>query len=236
MKTKSNKQNEAATVNCDKPGRPRYNMVCPDLAAFTFTELMEANGVDTQKYLKNGKVNKGYAKGVNCSMLTCRKNLKYQLATGEVCLMKGYTAVPVSNDGQSLGRRGLLYRSSKTPFATALAMAKVRGAEGLNENPAPAPKVKTVPVVPKAHKVKTVKTNKVTGKAAAKAAVEKMVAAAHAILEEPIATVQITPAPAPVAPVNPVAPVAEPAPVVETVAVAPVADETKTPESTPVAV
>jgi hypothetical protein len=221
MKTKSNKQNEAATVNYDKPGRPRYNMVCPDLAAFTFTELMEANGVDTQKYLKNGKVNKGYAKGVNCSMLTCRKNLKYQLATGEVCLMKGYTAVPVSNDGPSLGRRGLLYRSSKTPFATALAMAKVRGAEGLNENPAPAPKVKTV------------KTNKVTGKAAAKAAVEKMVAAAHAILEEPIATVQITPAPAPVAPVNPVAPVAEPAPVVETVAVAPVADETKTPESTP---
>ena len=218
MKTKSNKQNEAATVNYDKPGRPRYNMVCPNLAAFTFTELMEANGVDTQKYLKNGKVNKGYAKGVNCSMLTCRKNLKYQLATGEVCLMKGYTAVPVSNDGQSLGRRGLLYRSSKTPFATALAMAKVRGAEGLNENPAPAPKVKTV------------KTNKVTGKAAAKAAVEKMVAAAHAILEEPIATVQITPAPAPVAPVNPVAPVAAPA--VETVAAA---VEPKTPESTPAA-
>ena len=218
MKTKSNKQNEAATVNYDKPGRPRYKMICPALAAFTFTELMEANGVDTQKYLKNGKVNKGYAKGVNCSMLTCRKNLKYQLATGEVCLMKGYTAVPVSNDGQSLGRRGLLYRSSKTPFATALAMAKVRGAEGLNENPAPAPKVKTV------------KTNKVTGKAAAKAAVEKMVAAAHAILEEPIATVQITPAPAPVAPVNPVAPVAAPA--VETVAAA---VEPKTPESTPAA-
>ena len=102
-------------VKHDHPGRPRYEMVFPATATFTFTELMAANGVDTHKYLKNGHANSNYGKGENCTMLTCRKNLKFDLARGEVCLMKGYTAKPDSDDGlgrAAVGDEVLILRAS----------------------------------------------------------------------------------------------------------------------------
>ena len=228
MKTNKGKKNSATTaavIQHDHPGRPRYTMVFPKSATFTFTELMEANGVDTRKYAGNGHANRNYGKGENCTMLTCRKNLKFDLARGEVCLMKGYTAKPDSDDG--LGRRGLLYRHNSTAFAKALAEAKVRGAEGLNED-APAPKAKATR---KARKSTTAEVN-------------KMVTDAKAILAEPAATVVIAPAaPAPasvipdavhnpiVAPVAEVTPAAAPevsVPIAEPVAETPAAPVTET--------
>ena len=210
MKTNKGKKNTtaAASVKHDHPGRPRYTMVFPKSATFTFTELMEANGVDTRKYAGGGHANRNYGKGENCTMLTCRKNLKFDLARGEVCLMKGYTAKPDSDDG--LGRRGLLYRHNFTPFAKALVEAKVRGAEGLNED-APAPKAKATR---KARKSTTAEVN-------------KMVTDAKAILAEPAATVVIAPAPASVIPDAVHNPIVAPAPVAETAPVAaPVAEVT----------
>ena len=245
MKNAKNKNKNTGSsvgvgVKHDHPGRPRYEMVFPATATFTFTELMAANGVDTHKYLKNGHANSNYGKGENCTMLTCRKNLKFDLARGEVCLMKGYTAKPDSDDG--LGRRGLLYRHVSTAFNKALDEAKIRGAEGLaDEVPAPKAKGKTRTATP----------------VSAKSAVDKMVTDAKAILAEPASTVVIAPSPIPDAVHNPlnaapaapeVAPVTVPAapaahaatevsvPLAEPVSAAPVAEAVSAPapEAAPV--
>ena len=178
-------------VKHDHPGRPRYTMLFPKGLTFTFVALMEANGVDTRKYLGKGRANANYGKGENATMLTIRKNLKYALGHKQVFLMKGYTAVPDSGDG--LGRRGLLYRHADTPFAEALAEAKVRGAEGLNEATAPKATRKAR---------KSTKTS------------EQLMADAKAILAELVVTIAPTPASIPDAVHNPiVVPVAETAPV-----------------------
>ncbi len=198
-----NKQNTAA-VKHDHPGRPRYTMLFPKSLTFTFTALMAANGVDVRKNLGNGRENENYGKGDNATMLTIRKNLKYLLNRKQIFLMKGYTAVPDSDDG--LGRRGLLYRHADTPFAKALAEAKIRGAEGLNEKAAPAPKA--------TRKARTVKIS-----AADKTASAKAIADAKAILAEPDSTVAIgsTPSTIPDAVHNPiVAPVSEATPAIVT--------------------
>lgn len=221
----------AVAVSHDHPGRPRYQMQYPSTLTFTFTELMQVNGVDTNKFAKNGHVNRNFGKGDNCTMLTCRKNLKFAMASEvsvpdgttvnkkpSVYLMKGYTAKP---DSDGLGRRGLLYRVASTPFADALAEAKVRGAEGF-EQPAPKAKVKA-----KAKAKVVRKSRKVAITADEKADVAKVIADAKAILAEPAATVQILPVaePAIETPVNttgtppatatlPVIEISTPAPVV----------------------
>ena len=203
MKTvkNKNKKNTTATAH-DHPGRPRYTMVYPATLTFTFVELMNANGVDTRRALKNGDENPNYGRGENCTMLTVRKNLKHALANDDAFLMRGYTAVPDSN---GLGRRGLLYRHQSTPFAKALVEAKVRGAEGLkDETPAPDVKVKA--------KVKAkAKTANKTRQTPGAAGVAKAIADAQAILNEPVATVQIAPVSAPVVPETPAAATEAPA-------------------------
>lgn len=209
------KQNTVA-VKHEHSGRPRYTMLSPSTLTFTFTEVMQANGVDTRKYAANGHENRNYGKGDNCTMLTLRKNLKYALARGEVYLMKGYTAKP---DSDGLGRRGLLYRHKDTAFSEALAEAKIRGAEGLTDKVS-APKAKATR---KPRKVNT-------------AAIDKMVMDAQAILAEPASTVAIPAAPStiPDAVHNPiVAPVAETAPVVPVTPVA-AAPEVSVPIAEPV--
>jgi hypothetical protein len=124
VKNKKQKNTTTATMSHDHPGRPRYTMVYPATLTFTFVELMQSNGVDTRRKLKNGDENPNYGRGNNCTMLTVRKNLKFALANDDAFLMRGYTAGPDSN---GLGRRGLLYRHVDTPFAKALVEAKVRG-------------------------------------------------------------------------------------------------------------
>ena len=216
MKTNKGNKNMGANGSENQhehPGRPRYEMQYPLTLTFTFTELMDANGVDTHKYAGNGHKNKNFGKGENATMLTIRKNLKYELAsevklpdkeilkkTPSVYLMKGYTSKPVSDGG--LGRRGLLYRLASTPFATALVEAKVRGAGGLTEDVTA--KVKA-----------TRKTRKAVTAVDTTAAVDKTIADAKAILAEPASTVTIPAAPSviPDAIHNPLTPAAETVPV-----------------------
>ena len=228
MKTNAKKnknENQVPTVGNgikhEHPGRPRYTMLFPSTLTFTFTELMRANGVDTRKYAGNGHANRNYGKGENATMLTIRKNIKFDLARGEVYLMKGYTAVPDSDDG--LGRRGLLYRHKDTAFSKALAEAKIRGAEGLTDEVS-APKAKATR---KSRKSDT-------------AAVNKTIADAQAILAEPASTVAIPAAPStiPDAVHNPiVVPVAETAPVAPVISAvsAPVVESTPAPVEVPIA-
>ena len=220
MKTNKGKKNTSATailVKHEHPGRPRYTMLFPSTLTFTFTELMRANGVDTRKYAGNGHENRNYGKGENATMLTIRKNIKFDLARGEVYLMKGYTAVPDSDDG--LGRRGLLYRHKDTAFSKALAEAKIRGAEGLTDEVS-APKAKATR---KSRKSDT-------------AAVNKTIADAQAILAEPASTVVIAPVAPSTIPDAVHNPIVAPAPVAETAPVAPVTPAAAAPEvSVPIA-
>ena len=110
MKNGSKKQGVVTAANYDHPGRPRYEMKFPRSAEWTFTQLMAANGVNTDKGSKN------FGKGDNCTMLTLRKNLKHDMfradggrkATSLVVEVKGVTAEPDSDSG--LGRRATLYR------------------------------------------------------------------------------------------------------------------------------
>ena len=122
MKSKNKVQSVAAlakakqgVVTHDHPGRPRYEMKFPRSAEWTFTQLMAANGVETDKSSKR------FGKGDRCSMLTLRKNLKHDMfradgarkATSLVVEVKGVTAEPDSDSG--LGRRATLYRLRSVP-------------------------------------------------------------------------------------------------------------------------
>jgi hypothetical protein len=94
----------------EHPGRPRYEMKYPKSAEWTFTQLMKANGVNTELGSKT------FGKGENCTMLTLRKNLKHDMFTKSkrvnphsvVVAVMGATAEPDSESG--LGRRAKLYR------------------------------------------------------------------------------------------------------------------------------
>ena len=110
-----NKNKQGAVINHEHPGRPRYAMKFPRSAEWTFTQLMAANGVNTDKGSKN------FGKGDNCTMLTLRKNLKHDMfradgnrkATSLVVEVKGITAEPDSDSG--FGRRATLYRLRSVP-------------------------------------------------------------------------------------------------------------------------
>lgn len=110
-----NKIKQGAVINHEHPGRPRYAMKFPRSAEWTFTQLMAANGVNTDKGSKK------FGKGDNCTMLTLRKNLKHDMfradgnrkATSLVVEVKGVTAEPDSDTG--LGRRATLYRLRSVP-------------------------------------------------------------------------------------------------------------------------
>ena len=110
-----NKIKQGAVINHEHPGRPRYAMKFPRSAEWTFTQLMAANGVETDKSSKR------FGKGDRCSMLTLRKNLKHDMfradgarkATSLVVEVKGVTAEPDSDSG--LGRRATLYRLRSVP-------------------------------------------------------------------------------------------------------------------------
>src|ERR1035441_5488167 len=112
MKNKNKKQTR--TVKHNHPGRPKYTLRFPTRKEFTFQDILECNGVET-----NAKSAK-FGKGKDCSLLTIRKGLKRDMyrvhpKTGKilgvnprskVVLVKGVTAEPNSS---GLGRRQLVY-------------------------------------------------------------------------------------------------------------------------------
>lgn len=89
------------------PGRPRYVPTVPN-KRFTFEELCEANGVNTET-----------GKGKNCTMLTLRKFLKSEMFTDSgnpkpnsaIMLVKDETREPNSKKG--LGRKCFVYAIRK---------------------------------------------------------------------------------------------------------------------------
>src|ERR1035438_9983871 len=68
MKNKNKKQTR--TVKHNHPGRPKYTLRFPTRKEFTFQDILECNGVET-----NAKSAK-FGKGKDCSLLTIRKGLK----------------------------------------------------------------------------------------------------------------------------------------------------------------
>ena len=112
---RKNNKKQTRTVKHDHPGRPKYTLRLPTRKEFTFQDILEVNGVETNPAAKN------YGKGENCSLLTVRKNLKRDMyilhpksgkilrvnPRSRVCLVKGVTAEPNSTTG--LGRRALVY-------------------------------------------------------------------------------------------------------------------------------
>jgi hypothetical protein len=96
------------------PGRPAYQPLYPRTKEWTFDDWAEANGVETDR--KSAK----YGKGKSCTMLTLRKNMKYDMGIYDekdefvrnnpksvIVLQRGITADPQSKNG--LGRRALVY-------------------------------------------------------------------------------------------------------------------------------
>ena len=225
------KKNSKATkaIQHDHPGRPRYKMDFPKSAEWTFTQLMEANGVDTRQKLSNGRANDDFGKGPNCTMLTLRKNMEADMylhkqgkpliskwrtrvnARSQVVLIDGVTAEPDSASG--LGRRALLYRLRSVP-------AKVH-----------AKPVKTVkaPKVKATRKPRTPKTDK-----GGLSEGTKTYEAIKDILATPTPAVTIAPVPATPAPVIPTAPVETvPAPAPEAPAAAVETPAPVAPEAAP---
>jgi hypothetical protein len=109
MKNKNTKQSKH-----DHPGRPKYTPVYPRTKEWTFTDWMEANGIDINPESKT------FGKGPNCTMLTLRKNMKRDMfildgkgrkvrarPTSIMIQVSGVTAEPNSESG--LGRRATLY-------------------------------------------------------------------------------------------------------------------------------
>lgn len=116
---RKNNKKQIRTVKHDHPGRPKYIPKFPTRKEFTFQDILDANGVETNpKSARCGK-------GEDCSLLTIRKNLErdmYFHKSGKpeskatrtrvnprslVCLIHGVTAEPNSESG--LGRRALVY-------------------------------------------------------------------------------------------------------------------------------
>jgi hypothetical protein len=114
MKNKNTKQSKH-----DHPGRPKYTPVYPRTKEWTFTDWMEANGIDTDPDSKE------FGKGSNCTMLTLRKNMERDMyfhkpgkaviaanrtrgnPRSNMVIVRGVTAEPNSESG--LGRRATLY-------------------------------------------------------------------------------------------------------------------------------
>ena len=219
---RKNSKKQTRTVTHDHPGRPKYDLKWPTREEWTFQDLLETNGVETNPDSKN------YGKGEKCSLLTVRKNLKRDMyilnpKTGKVkrvnprskaVLVKGVTAEPNSTTG--LGRRAKVYC--------------LRVNKGSVSKPAPKAVKAVAPKAPR--KARTVKTP-----GDATSAATKTYEAIKDILAQP------TPAPASVPAAS--APVAEPVPAAVTVpavtiapdpAPAPVAPESANAEAaTPVA-
>ena len=214
---KKNSKSKTSTVTHDHPGRPRYTMKFPTRKEWTFTDLMNANGVETNPKSKR------FGKGDNCTMLTLRKNLKHDMylldkkgkilrvnPRSQVCLIDGVTAEPDSESG--LGRRALLYclRVNKDNVSKPVTKAST-------------PKA-TIAKAPR-----KARTPKSTSQTPTADALDKIHAALAAPEPTPAVTVpavtitpEVTPAPAPeVAPVAETAPAPEP--VAEVAPAAPVA-------------
>jgi hypothetical protein len=116
---KKNSKKQIGTTKRNHPGRPRYEMQFPTRKEWTFTDLMGANGVETDP------TSKQYGKGDKCTMLTLRKNIEADMYShkpgkplvaknrtrvnphSQVVLIPNVTAEPESENG--LGRRALLY-------------------------------------------------------------------------------------------------------------------------------
>jgi hypothetical protein len=204
MKTK----NKAAVTKHDHPGRPRYTMKFPRSAEWTFTQLMAVNSVETDK------ASKRFGKGDNCSMLTLRKNLEHDMylhAEGKPCVSANRTRT--NPRSQVVEVKGVTAEpDSESGLGRRATLFRLRSVPAKDHTATKAPR--------KAKVKATIATAKAT------------IEAAKAILAEPAAVVTIAPAPAPVAPVIPTAPV-EAAPVAETPApapeVQPIANETTAP-------
>jgi hypothetical protein len=225
MKNKNTKQNQHS-----HPGRPKYTPVYPRTKEWTFTDWMEANGIDINPNSKS------FGKGPNCTMLTLRKAMERDMffhkqgkrivaanrtkanPRSTMLVVRGVTAEPNSESG--LGRRATLY------------CLRAKGAS-----------VKHATVAPKASAKPAVKA-KASAKISTKSqtpvsdALDKIHAAlatpdpvpATPTLTVPAVTIAPEATPAPVIPVAPAPePVAEtPAPVIPEAAPAPVVTETAT--------
>lgn len=188
MKNKNAKQNKQT-----HPGRPKYAPKFPRSKEWTFTQFMEANGIEINS--DSAK----FGKGPNCTMLTLRKYMardNQKKGHSEIVSVRGVTAEPNSESG--LGRRANLYAlrsKGVTPHVPAVKPVKVS--------------------TPKTAKVKTPRTPKSTSQTPTADALDRI----HAMLATPD---PVTPVPAltvPVVTIAPEAPVAvpeaAPAPVVE---------------------
>lgn len=104
MKKNTRKNKNAVAAKHDGPGRPKYTPVFPRGKEWTFTDLMEANGVEANLNSKN------FGKGPKCTMLTLRKFLARdakKMGRSLIVKVKGVTSEPNSKSG--LGRRAYLY-------------------------------------------------------------------------------------------------------------------------------
>lgn len=134
----SKKNKNVSAVKHESPGRPKYQPVFPRSKEWTFTDWMEANGIETNPGSKN------FGKGPNCTMLTLRKHLERDMyfhkegkpliakfrtkanPKSNIVILKDVTSEPNSDSG--LGRRAYLYslranasvkRATKTTKTTA---------------------------------------------------------------------------------------------------------------------
>jgi len=199
------------------PGRPKYSPKFPRSNEWTFTQFMEANGIETNP------ASVKFGKGPNCTMLTLRKFMTRDMwnvkgkgrnkvsrirPNSTIVNVRGVTAEPNSESG--LGRRANLYA--------------LRAKGVTSQVPAAKPVAKPVKTsTPKTVKVKTPRTPR-TPKSQTPMAdtLDKI----HEILAQPIPTLTVPAlviapeapapapetAPAPVAVEAPAAPVAEAAP------------------------
>jgi hypothetical protein len=168
--SKKNKNTNTA-VKHENPGRPKYIPAFPRSKEWTFTDWMEANGINTNPDSKD------FGKGPKCTMLTLRKHLERDMyfhkegkrpiaenrtkanPRSTVLILKDVTSEPNSDSG--LGRRAYLYslratasvkratttkttdKPSKSQTPTADALDKIKAA--LLDTPSTAPV--TVPAV-----------------------------------------------------------------------------------------
>lgn len=229
---KSKEKQTGTAIKYEHPGRPKYSPKWPTRKEFTFQDILEANGVQTDSKSKN------YGKGPSCSLLTIRKGLERDMyfhkpgkpliaanrtrvnPRSEVCLIHGVTAEPESESG--LGRRAMLYCLRVNKDTVSKSAPKVKVAK-----PAKVAKVQGT--------AKRKYTRKVTSTSQTPTA-DKL-DAIHAALSAPepsmtVPAVKIEPAPAPAPETAPVTPPVIEAPV--SVAAAPEAPA-PAPEAAPVA-
>lgn len=123
------------TSKHNSPGRPKYTPIFPRTKEWTFTDLMEVNGIDTNSDHKN------FGKGPDCTMLTLRKFMardSKKLGRSMIFKVRGVTCEPNSNTG--LGRRAYLYslRANAAVKRAAAAPSTPRKAKSVEANGTPA--------------------------------------------------------------------------------------------------